>query len=254
MSSNPPAAAKPPVPAAGGRAANVARATLVAALLVLAAGPLTRFELLNWQAGLGLFVMAALLAAIGALWSLANLLRRRGGTVAVIAAAVGIAAAALPVSVIIAAGDKPPINDISTDTGNPPAFEAIDAALRGGDASPLDYNPAFAPQQARAYPEVRPLDLPVPPGQAFDLAMKACDGGWQIIRADRATGRIEAVEQSRWWGFRDDVVIRLTATDTGTRVDMRSKSRVGESDLGANARRIAAYLDRLAVEMRKTGA
>jgi uncharacterized protein (DUF1499 family) len=101
--------------------------------------------------------------------------------------------------------------------------------------------------------EMARLDLPVPPGQAFDLAMKACDSGWQIVLADRATGRIEAVEQSKWWGFRDDVVIRLTATPTGTRVDVRSKSRVGESDLGANARRIAAYLDRLAVAMRKAG-
>jgi uncharacterized protein (DUF1499 family) len=160
----------------------------------------------------------------------------------------------VPVSVVVGAGDKPPINDISTDTVNPPPFEAIDATLRGPDAGPIEYNPAFAPQQARAYPEVRPLDLPVPPGAAFDLAMKACNPDWQIVRADRATGRIEAVEQSLWWGYRDDIVIRVTPTETGSRVDMRSKSRVGESDLGANARRIAAYLDQLAVQMRKAGA
>lgn len=233
--------------------ANIARATLAAAVLVGLAGPLVRFDILGWGAGLGLFVMAALIAGIGALWSLANLLRRRGGTLAVIAAAVGLAALAVPVAVVANSADKPPINDISTDTENPPAFKAITAAMRGEDASPIDYNPAFAPQQARAYPQVRPLDLPVPPGQAFDLAMKACDEGWQIVLADRATGRIEAVEQSAWWGFRDDVVIQLTATPNGTRVDVRSKSRVGESDLGANARRIAAYLDRLAVAMRKAG-
>lgn len=233
--------------------ANIARATLAAAVLVGLAGPLVRFDVLGWAAGLGLFVMAALIAGIGALWSLANLLRRRGGTLAVIAAAVGLAALAVPVAVVMNAADKPPINDISTDTENPPAFKAITATMRGDDASPIDYNPSFAPQQARAYPEVRPLDLPVPPGQAFDLAMQACDEGWQIVLADRAAGRIEAVEQSAWWGFRDDVVIRLTATPTGTRVDVRSKSRVGESDLGANARRIAAYLDRLAVAMRKAG-
>ncbi|WP_164155809.1 DUF1499 domain-containing protein [Sandarakinorhabdus rubra] len=233
--------------------ANIARATLAAAALVPLAGPLVRFDILGWAAGLGLFVMAALIAGIGALWSLANLLRRRGGTITVIAAAVGLAALAVPVAVIAGAADKPPINDISTDTLDPPAFEAITPAMRGADAGPIGYNPAFAPQQARAYPEVRPLDLPVPPGAAFDLAMKACDPAWQIIRADRATGRIEAVEQSRWWGFRDDIVIRLTATEAGTRVDIRSKSRVGESDLGANARRIAAYLDRLAVAMRKAG-
>ena len=232
---------------------NIARATLAAATLVLIAGPMVRFDIIGWMAGLGLFVGAALLAGIGALWCLINLLRRRGGTVTVIAAAVGLAATAVPVTLVVSAGDKPPINDISTDTVNPPAFQAIDAALRGPDASPIDYNAAFAPQQARAYPEIRPLDLPVPAEKAFDLAMKACDAGWQIVLADRAAGRIEAVERSGWWGYRDDVVIRLTATDTGTRVDVRSKSRVGESDLGANAQRIAAYLDRLAVLMRKAG-
>ena len=126
--------------------------------------------------------------------------------------------------------------------------------LRGADASPLAYNPAFAPQQERAYPDVRPLDLPVEPGKAFDIAMAACDKNWQIVLADRVAGRIEAVEQSLWWGYRYDIVIRVTPTETGSRVDMRSKSRVGESDLGANARRIAAYLDQLAVQMRKAGA
>jgi uncharacterized protein (DUF1499 family) len=155
--------------------------------------------------------------------------------------------------VVVGASDKPPINDISTDTVDPPAFEAIDAQLRGPDASAIGYNPAFAPQQARAYPEVRSLDLPVPPGAAFDVAMKACNPAWQIVRADRATGRIEAVERSLWWGYSDDIVIRLTPTPTGTKVDMRSKSRVGESDLGANARRIATYLDAVAVQMRQAG-
>lgn len=235
--------------------ANIARATLVAALLMLAAGPLHRFGVIGWQASLGLFVASALLAGIGACWCLYQLLRRRGGTITVIAAAAGIAAAAIPVAVVVNAGDKPPINDISTDTTTPPPFVAIDAVLRVPDASAITYNPAFAPQQARAYPEVRPLDLPVEPGKAFDVALAACDPDWQIILADRPAGRIEAVQQSLWFGYRDDIVIRLTPTGapTGTRVDVRSKSRVGESDLGANARRIAAYLDRVATEMRKAG-
>jgi uncharacterized protein (DUF1499 family) len=235
-------------------AANIARATLAAALLVLIAGPLHRFDLVGWQAALGLFAMAALLAGIGAIWCLVQLLRRRGGTITVVAAAVGFAALAAPVSVIVAAGDKPPINDISTDTANPPAFVAIDATVRGDDVTPIGYNPAFAPQQARAYPEIRSLPLPVPRDRAFDLAMAAVKSDWQIIAANRSEGRIEAVETSNWWGFSDDVVIRLTSTPAGTLVDVRSKSRVGESDLGANARRISAYLDRLATGMRKAGA
>ncbi|WP_353218473.1 DUF1499 domain-containing protein [Sandarakinorhabdus sp.] len=240
--------------AAPRKSSNIARATLAAAVMVPLAGPLHRFDVLGWQAGLGLFAMAALLAGIGAIWCLVLLLRRRGGTITVMAAAVGLAALAAPVTLVLAAGDKPPINDISTDTVSPPEFVAITADLRGDGASPIGYNPAFAPQQARAYPEIRPLDLPVPPDRAFELALAACNENWQIIASDRAAGRIEAVERGMWWGFRDDVVIRLTGTPAGTRVDVRSKSRVGQSDLGANAKRIAAYLDRLAAGMRKAGA
>ncbi|WP_439546947.1 DUF1499 domain-containing protein [Sandarakinorhabdus sp.] len=245
------AAGKPTPPAKS--SANIARATLGAALLVLLAGPLHRFEVLGWLPALGLFAMGAVLAGIGAIWCLVQLLRRRGGTITVVAAAVGFAALAVLVSLIVAGGDKPPINDISTDTGNPPAFVAIDASVRGEDVNPIGYNPAFAPQQARAYPEIRPLDLPVPPDQAFELALAACNKDWQIITANRTAGRIEAVERSGWWGYRDDVVIRVTAAPAGARIDVRSKSRVGEGDFGANARRIAAYLDRLAVLMRKAG-
>jgi uncharacterized protein (DUF1499 family) len=236
-----------------GAAARIARATLAAALLVLVAGPLHRFGVLGWQAALGLFGMAALLAGIGAVWCLVQLLRRRGGTVTVVAAAVGFAAVAAALALAVAGSDKPPINDISTDTIDPPAFAAINNDVRGMDVTPIGYNPAFAPQQARAYPDIRPLDLPVPPAQAFELALAACDQDWQIIASDRAAGRIEAVARVAWWGFRDDVVIRLSATAAGTRIDVRSKSRVGEGDLGVNARRIAAYLDRLAVLMRKAG-
>lgn len=234
--------------------ANMARATLAAALLVLAAGPLMSMGALPWPAALGMFAVAAVLAGVGALLCLYRLLRRQGGTITVIAAAVGIAAAAIPATIAIDAADKPLINDISTDTANPPSFVAIDAALRGSDANPLAWNPASAPEQARAYPDIRPLDLPVPPASAFDLALRACEEDWQIVLADRNAGRIEAVARVPWWGFRDDVVIRLTAIPAGTRVDMRSKSRVGEADLGVNARRIAAYLDRLATGMRKAGA
>lgn len=236
------------------KAANIARATLAAALLVLLAGPLLNFGLIGWQTSLGLFAAAAVLAGAGGIWCLAQLLRRRGGTVTVIAAAAGLAAAAFPAAIVIDGLDKPLINDISTDTKDPPAFIAIDAMLRGAGANPIDYNPALAPEQARAYPDIRPLDLPVPPPKAFDLALKACDRDWQIILADRAAGRIEAVARVPWWGFRDDVVIRLGPVAGGTRVDVRSKSRVGQGDLGVNARRIAAYLDRLAIVMRKAGA
>ncbi len=231
---------------------RIARATLAAALLVLLAGPLLNAGLIGWQLALGIFAGAAVLAGIGALLCLWRLLRRRGGLVTVIAAAAGIAAATIPIGTVMMAADKPAINDISTDTANPPVFVAIDASVRGPDANPIEYNPAFAPEQSRAYPQIRPLDLPLPRDQAFKLALRACKG-WDIIASDADQGRIEAVARVPWWGFRDDIVIRLTSISGGTRVDIRSKSRVGEGDLGVNARRISAWLDRLAASVRKAG-
>lgn len=231
---------------------RIARATLAAALLVLLAGPLLNLGLISWQLALGLFAGAATLAGIGAMLCLWRLLRRRGGLVTVVAAAAGIAAATIPMAIVLMAADRPAINDISTDTANPPAFVAINAGVRGPDANPIDYNPAFAPQQSRAYPAIRPLDLPLPRARAFKLALAACKG-WDIIASDAEQGRIEAVARVPWWGFRDDVVIRLSDIPGGTRVDIRSKSRVGEGDLGVNARRIGAWLDRLAASVRKAG-
>jgi uncharacterized protein (DUF1499 family) len=78
------------------------------------------------------------------------------------------------------------------------------------------------------------------------LALQAArDMGWEIVDADPVEGRIEATDRTLWFGFADDVVIRLATTDSGTRLDVRSKSRIGGSDVGANARRIRRYLARL---------
>jgi uncharacterized protein (DUF1499 family) len=66
--------------------------------------------------------------------------------------------------------------------------------------------------------------------------------GWEIVAAEAAEGRIEATETTAWWGFKDDVVIRIAPEGTGSRLDIRSMSRVGKSDLGKNADRIRAFL------------
>lgn len=226
---------------------RIARATIGAAVLVLLAGPATRFGILSWQAGLGMFVVAALLAGIGGLISLVALLRRRGGLVAVIAAVAGVAAFAVPMVTVVAGRSVPPINDITTDPANPPAFVAITAATRGADAAPLGYDPAFAAQQAAAYPDVRPLMVESPPDEVFPrmlAAAKAMD--WAIVSSDQASGRIEATATLPWWGFKDDIVVVMSPNGDGTRVDVRSKSRVGKSDLGVNAARIRDYLGRIA--------
>ena len=141
----------------------------------------------------------------------------------------------------------PPINDITTDTANPPAFVAV-LPLRAGAPVPADYPGAdTAAQQQRGYPDIRPVDLNVPPEAAFARALEAAKSfGWQIDATDAATGRIEATATTPWFGFHDDVVIRVTPTATGSRVDIRSHSRVGRSDLGANAKRIRDFVAKLA--------
>jgi uncharacterized protein (DUF1499 family) len=224
----------------------MARATMVVALLVLLAGPATKFGLLPWQAGLGIFALAALLAGIGGLFSVVSLLRRRGGLVTAIAAAAGIAAFAVLMTTVVAARAVPPINDITTDPANPPAFVAITTATRGADAAPLSYDPGFAAQQTAAYPEVRPLIVESPPAEVFPTMLAAAKAmGWEIVSSDPAAGRIEATATVPWWGFKDDIVVVMSPNGGGTRVDVRSKSRVGKSDLGVNAERIQEYLGRI---------
>jgi uncharacterized protein (DUF1499 family) len=103
-----------------------------------------------------------------------------------------------------------------------------------------------AAQQRRAYPDLSPVTLSAPPDQAFAAALAVAQGkGWEIVTADSAGGRIEATDTTRWFGFKDDVVIRLTEWGAGTRVDVRSVSRVGRGDAGTNARRIREFLDEL---------
>ena len=225
---------------------RIARATIAAAVLVLLAGPAIKFGILSWRAGLGMFVIAALVAGIGGLFSVVSLLRRRGGLVAVIAAVAGVAAFAVPMASVLAGRALPPLNDITTDPANPPVFVSITAATRGADAGPLSYDPSFAAQQAAAYPEVRPLIVELPPAEVFPKMLAAAEAmDWAIVSSDQASGRIEATATVPWWGFKDDIVVVMSPDGIGTRVDVRSKSRVGKSDLGVNAERIQEYLGRI---------
>jgi uncharacterized protein (DUF1499 family) len=107
----------------------------------------------------------------------------------------------------------------------------------------------IATQQRDAYPDVRPLMLSVPPAQAFERALATVrEKGWELVAADGTAGRIEATDTTFWYGFKDDVVIRVKPADGGSRVDVRSLSRVGGGDAGTNAKRVRGYLDALRIE------
>jgi uncharacterized protein (DUF1499 family) len=134
-----------------------------------------------------------------------------------------------------AALTTPPINDVATDPDDPPLFWATE--------TPTEYPPANAGPQRAAYPDVAPLDLALPPDRALALALALVEArGWEVLAADPEEGQIEAIARTRLYGFADEVAIRLTETEAGTRVDMRSRSRLGRIDRGANAARIAAFL------------
>jgi len=140
----------------------------------------------------------------------------------------------------------PPIHDITTDTDNPPLFEAI-LPLRADAPNPPEYTGAdTASQQQAAYPDLKTLTIENSTDAVFAAAEQvARELGWDIVAADRAVGRIEATATTAWFHFKDDVVIRLTPHGSGTNVDIRSKSRVGRGDMGANALRMRVFLDRL---------
>jgi uncharacterized protein (DUF1499 family) len=220
---------------------------IVAALLLIAAGPGTRLDL--WEFGTGFMMMRwALFLGLGgaglALILLSFSRTRRGrGTMLAAALIIGIATAWVPWSGYQKARSVPPIHDITTDTTNAPPFVDI-IPLRIDAPNPVDYaGEEVAEQQRDAYPDIRPLELSQSPDQSFDRALEtARDLGWEIVSAVPSEGRIEATATTLWFGFKDDVVIRVTPAGGGSRLDIRSKSRVGRSDVGANAARIRSFV------------
>jgi uncharacterized protein (DUF1499 family) len=225
--------------------------SIIALVLLLIGGPGYRMGL--WGLGFGLMdaMRYALFAgAAGAVLAIVFLLipKTRSGQVGALIAAlvIGLAVAAVPVYVRSTAESLPFIHDITTDTSNPPEFVEV-LPLRADAPNPPEYpGEEVARMQLEAYPEIQPLQSELAPDALFEQALVAANAqGWEIVAENQAAGRIEATDTTLWYGFKDDVVIRITPTNGGSRLDIRSKSRVGGSDLGKNAQRIRGYLDDL---------
>lgn len=211
-----------------------------------------RLDLWGYMMGFKILTVAVIGAGIGVVAALVGIfLAWRGGHQAALygslaAFALGLILVVPSLSWVRAVRQLPYIHDITTDTGNPPEFAAI-LKERADAPNTAEYGgPEIAKLQEAAYPDIKPLHLRVPPSQAFEAALKTAQRlGWKIVGADAAAGRIEASDQTFWYGFIDDVVIRVTPLPEGARVDVRSVSRVGKSDVGTNARRIRDYLEEL---------
>lgn len=165
--------------------------------------------------------------------------------VAALGVLAGITAVVIPYSWQRRAQRLPLIHDISTDLENPPAFVAA-VPLRAGSPNGLERGADVTQQQRQGYPDLAPLTLAEPSGQVLARARSTAERlGWEIVNVDESAGLIEATDTSRWFGFVDDVAVRVTPWGTGTRVDLRSVSRVGLSDVGINADRIRTFLEAL---------
>jgi uncharacterized protein (DUF1499 family) len=226
---------------------------VIALAMVVLAGPgskygwwswETAFTVLQWGTYVG-FVAAAAAAVLVAMLALPRW--RSRPWVPLTALIVALLAIAPPLILRQQAKGVPPIHDISTDTLDPPVFVAL-LAERQKSPNGADYGgPGVAAQQQKAYPEIKPLVLKTAPAETVQLAIDAARSlGWEVAASHAASGRIEATATTTWFGFKDDVVIRVRPDGTGgSRVDVRSVSRVGVSDLGANARRVREFLAKL---------
>jgi len=224
---------------------------VVAALLLLSAPVGYRMGWWHFRTGLqGLqpwAVYVGLAAGALAIIALAIPKVRSGWTTGLVAALiVGIAVAYVPWQWRQKAQSVPRIHDISTDTVNPPLFVAVLPLRQGVENTAAYGGKEIADQQLKGYPDIKTLELPVPQQQAFARALAAAESmGWIMVASNPAEGRIEATDKTFWYGFKDDVVIRVTAAGGGSKIDVRSVSRVGRSDIGINAQRVRAYLAKL---------
>jgi uncharacterized protein (DUF1499 family) len=239
-------AAAPPVPPWIRMLALLAILNVAAIVAALAArllfdiAPMQAFRIFFHALPLGMLLGAAAAAAMIAGW-LSR--RRRWLKHAAVAAAAGLLPAAAAVALMgPGAFMRPPIHDITTDPDDPPLFVAVHELRVPGENS-LDYGGAeLAGTQRAAYPDLIPLSTALDRDAAHDRALSVVDDlGWNLIAEERSTGRIEAFERSRLFGFIDDVVIRVRASGDGAHIDLRSASRVGIGDLGANADRIRRF-------------
>ncbi len=247
-------------------------AFLIAAIVALTAGCGTRLGFWKYETGFQILYPAigigALAALTGAYWLAAALRNNdstgwRAGFAGLIGAAILLY---FPLSEERRAWSAPPIHDISTDVGDAPQFTAL-LPHRSGATNGPEYDgqkkvmlkgkiTTVAELQKLAYPDIKPLGKLLNPRNdpkvdskailfwhAFETAKRM---GWNIVAFDEKKGIIEATDTTLWFGFTDDIAVRVQQAGTmGARLDIRSKSRIGTSDYGRNAARVMDYLKAL---------
>jgi hypothetical protein len=221
-----------------------------ALIAVMLAGIGTRADWWSYRTGFDILRPAAwtglggvVVAVIGVIHAL--IATRRGIAIALVGVAAGVLAYGVPSTSLKKARFLPKIHDITTDTASPPLFVvALEARKKAKAKNSTKYaGEKIAKLQRKAYPDIVTLKRAERPGLLFAKALAAVKSeGWEILSADKAKGRIEAIDTTFWFGFKDDIVIRIASDGgTGSQLDIRSVSRVGRSDAGANAARIRRF-------------
>ncbi|MBB1454953.1 DUF1499 domain-containing protein [Pseudoalteromonas sp. SG43-5] len=227
----------------------VSLVSLIAFLLVILPGPLYKFGIVElgvaftgFKFGVYAGGAALVLLIVQALFMRKTLTLSSG----VIALVFSVVAIAMPLNMMNKAKSVPAIHDISTDLVNPPKFVAI-APLRAEAPNPVEYaGEETAVQQRKAYPELATLSFAQSKADLMAASEQAVKNlGFAVVSANTATGIVEATDTTTWFGFKDDVVIRIKDEGSQRFVDIRSKSRVGRSDLGKNAERIHSIINEL---------
>ena len=235
-----------------GRLARSSFVMSIAGAAAVVVSPLGhRVGLLTLGPAFLLFVAGFLVSLAALIIGAVMLIRRRDAHLdvrrTVTAVVVSAIAILVPMSLVGGNVGAPPIHDITTDTDDPPQFEAV-LPLRADAPNSVEYGgPALAAAQRAAFPDLQSLVVSQPTSSVIEQARSIAEElGWEIVAVDPGSGRLEATATTFWFGFKDDVVVRVRPTgDGGSRVDVRSLSRVGGGDLGANANRIREFVRRL---------
>jgi len=225
---------------------------ILAGVVAILSGLGTRWGWWYYMTGLTLLRIAALSGGVASIVSLiggALARHEHRGAIFFVASAgilIGLLTVGIPWSWAHRAEQMPLIHDITTDMVNPPQFKAIMPLRVDAENSAIYKGQETASQQMNAYPDIRTLTLPSSPASTFNTALETAKNmGWQIVDSNAKDGWIEAVASTFWFGFKDDIIVRVTPGLRGSRVDMRSTSRVGLSDIGTNADRIRTFLRRM---------
>jgi uncharacterized protein (DUF1499 family) len=216
----------------------------LSAAAILLSGPGTHWGWWDFKTGLLLFAASFLIGLLALLISGIAWLRTHPNGTAAIAVIIAAVVSLIPLTQIVLARGKPAIHDISTDLADPPRFSSI-LPLRADAPNkvPDRIDEVTASKQRAGYPDLATLDLPVRGDAAFAKVVEAAKkSGWEIVSMRPADGILEATDTTAFFGFHDDIVVRIRPAGEHSRIDVRSISRVGGGDAGKNAERIRRYL------------